>query len=162
GVDTAKYQHPGGAPIDWAAVRASGVEFATVKATRGLNVTDEYLTTDLPAAHTAGLAASPYHFYTGTAANTGGAQADRFTAAARRLDDLADVAVHRRRHPRRNPGARDRGRLQRHPSRPRPIGQPMRTLLLSLVALAAAALFTPAQAQAATSCYGGAISLHYD
>jgi len=38
----------------------------------------------------------------------------------------------------------------------------MRTLLLSLVALAAAALFTPAQAQAATSCYGGAISLHYD
>ena len=83
GVDTAKYQHPGGAPIDWAAVRASGVEFATVKATRGLNVTDEYLTTDLPAAHTAGLAASPYHFYTGTAANTGGAQADRFIAAVR-------------------------------------------------------------------------------
>jgi lysozyme len=83
GVDTAKYQHPGGAPIDWAAARASGVEFATIKATRGLNVTDEYLTTDLPAARTAGLAVAPYHFYTATAANTGAAQADRFIAAVR-------------------------------------------------------------------------------
>lgn len=83
GVDTAKYQHPGGAPINWAAVRASGVEFATVKATRGLNVTDEYLATDLEAARTAGLAVAPYHFYTGSAANTGAAQADRFIAAVR-------------------------------------------------------------------------------
>lgn len=83
GVDTAKYQHPGGAPINWAAVKASGVEFATVKATRGLNTTDEYLATDLPAARTAGLAVGPYHFYTGTTAGTGGAQADRFIAAVR-------------------------------------------------------------------------------
>ncbi|MFJ1768140.1 GH25 family lysozyme [Amycolatopsis sp. NPDC088138] len=83
GVDTAKYQHPGGAPINWGAVKASGVEFATVKATRGLNVTDEYLATDLPAARNAGLAVGPYHFYTGTAAGTGGAQADRFIAAVR-------------------------------------------------------------------------------
>ncbi|SEF07395.1 GH25 family lysozyme [Streptomyces sp. Ag109_O5-10] len=83
GLDTAKYQHPGGAPIDWKAVRASGVEFATIKATRGLNVTDEYLATDLPAARAAGLAVAPYHFYTGTAADTGGAQADRFIAAVR-------------------------------------------------------------------------------
>lgn len=81
GLDTAKYQHPGGAPIDWKAVRASGTEFATVKATRGLNVTDEYLATDLPAARAAGLAVAPYHFYTGTAAGTGAAQADRFIAA---------------------------------------------------------------------------------
>jgi lysozyme len=83
GVDTAKYQHPGGAPIDWKAVRTSGVEFATVKATRGTNVTDEYLATDLEAARTAGLAVAPYHFYTGTVANTGAAQADRFIAAVR-------------------------------------------------------------------------------
>ncbi|MEU9972916.1 GH25 family lysozyme [Streptomyces sp. NPDC051014] len=83
GLDTAKYQHPGGAPIDWKAVKASGVEFATVKATRGLNVTDEYLATDLPAARAAGLAVAPYHFYTGTAADTGAAQADRFIAAVR-------------------------------------------------------------------------------
>jgi lysozyme len=83
GVDTAKYQHPGGAPIDWGAVKASGVEFATVKATRGLTTTDEYLATDLPAARNAGLAVAPYHFYTGTAAGTGGAQADRFIAAVR-------------------------------------------------------------------------------
>ena len=83
GLDTAKYQHPGGAPIDWKAVRASGVEFATVKATRGLNVTDAFLTADLQGARAAGLAVSPYHFYTGTAADTGAAQADRFIAAVR-------------------------------------------------------------------------------
>lgn len=83
GVDTAKYQHPGGAPIDWQAVRASGVEFATVKATRGLNVTDEYLATDLEAARRAGLAVAPYHFYTGSSPDTGAAQADRFIAAVR-------------------------------------------------------------------------------
>ncbi|MFE2067420.1 GH25 family lysozyme [Streptomyces sp. NPDC059467] len=83
GLDTAEYQHPDGAPIDWDAVRASGVEFATVKATRGLNVTDEYLATDLEAARAAGLAVAPYHFYTGSAPDTGAAQADRFIAAVR-------------------------------------------------------------------------------
>ncbi|MFD5538657.1 GH25 family lysozyme [Streptomyces sp. NPDC127079] len=83
GLDTAEYQHPGGAPIDWDAVRASGVEFATVKATRGLNVTDPYLATDLPAARAAGLAVAPYHFYTGSSPDTGAAQADRFIAAVR-------------------------------------------------------------------------------
>ncbi|WNV88720.1 GH25 family lysozyme [Umezawaea sp. Da 62-37] len=83
GIDTAKYQHPDGAAIDWRAVRAAGVEFATVKATRGLSTTDEYLATDLDAAWTAGLAVAPYHFYTATAANTGAAQADRFIAAVR-------------------------------------------------------------------------------
>ncbi|WP_079179069.1 GH25 family lysozyme [Streptomyces humi] len=83
GLDTAKYQHPDGAPIDWEAVRASGVEFATVKATRGLNVTDEYLATDLEGARAAGLAVAPYHFYTGSSPDTGAAQADLFIAAVR-------------------------------------------------------------------------------
>jgi lysozyme len=83
GIDTAKYQHPGGASINWAAVRASGVEFATVKATRGTNVTDEYLATDLPAAHNAGLDVAPYHYYTASTPDTGAAQADRFIAAVR-------------------------------------------------------------------------------
>ncbi|BBC33836.1 hypothetical protein SGFS_051300 [Streptomyces graminofaciens] len=83
GVDTAKYQHPGGAPIDWNSLRDAGVEFATVKATRGLNVTDEYLASDLDGARAAGLAVAPYHFYTGTAPDTGAAQADRFIEAVR-------------------------------------------------------------------------------
>ncbi|MFI5794972.1 GH25 family lysozyme [Streptomyces sp. NPDC051677] len=83
GLDTAKYQHPNGAPIDWAAVRASGVEFTTVKATRGLNVTDEYLAADLDGARAAGLAVAPYHFYTASSPDTGTAQADRFIAAVR-------------------------------------------------------------------------------
>ncbi|MFD2008679.1 GH25 family lysozyme [Streptomyces narbonensis] len=83
GVDTSVYQHPGGAAIDWSGLRAEGVEFATVKATRGLNVTDPYLATDLEAARRAGLAVAPYHFYTAATAPTGPAQADRFIAAVR-------------------------------------------------------------------------------
>ena len=54
-----------------------------MKATRGTNVTDEYLATDLPAAHNAGLDVAPYHYYTASAPDTGGAQADRFIAAVR-------------------------------------------------------------------------------
>jgi lysozyme len=83
GVDTSRWQHQNGAAIDWSKVRAAGVEFATVKATRGVDRTDPYLTTDLEAARTAGLAIAPYHFYTGTAPNTGAAQADRFIAAVK-------------------------------------------------------------------------------
>lgn len=82
GVDTSRWQHQNGA-IDWSKVQAAGVEFATVKATRGVDRTDPYLTTDLEAARTAGLAVAPYHFYTGTEPNTGAAQADRFIAAVK-------------------------------------------------------------------------------
>lgn len=56
GVDTSRWQHQNGAAIDWSKVRAAGVEFATVKATRGVDRTDPYLKTDLEAARTAGLA----------------------------------------------------------------------------------------------------------
>lgn len=83
GVDTSTWQHQNGAAIDWSKVRAAGVEFATVKATRGVNITDPYLKTDLEAARTAGLAVAPYHFYTGTEPNTGTAQADKFIAAVK-------------------------------------------------------------------------------
>jgi lysozyme len=55
----------------------------TVKATRGLNIIDPYLQTDLEAARTAGLTVAPYHFYTGTEPDTGAAQADRFIAAVK-------------------------------------------------------------------------------
>lgn len=83
GVDTSQWQHQNNAAIDWSKVRAAGVEFATVKATRGLNIIDPYLETDLEAARTAGLAVAPYHFYTGTEPDTGAAQADRFIAAVK-------------------------------------------------------------------------------
>lgn len=91
GVDTAEYQHPDGAAIDWPKLRSGAVEFATIKATRGINITDQYLTTDLEAARAAGLAVAPYHFYTGTDNNrgdgthdtTGDKQADRFIAAVK-------------------------------------------------------------------------------
>ncbi|MBV9314763.1 MAG: hypothetical protein JO100_13785 [Pseudonocardia sp.] len=85
GVDTAEWQHDNGAAIDWSKVRAAGIKFATVKATRGVNIADPYLKTDLEAARTAGLAVAPYHFYTGTEPNTGAAQADRFIAAVKNI-----------------------------------------------------------------------------
>src|SRR5262249_12227726 len=83
GVDTSEYQHPNNAAIDWSKLHTGGVQFAIVKATRGLNVTDPYLTTDLEAARAAGVAVPPSHFYTAPTANTGAAQADRFIAAVK-------------------------------------------------------------------------------
>ncbi|MGH3885204.1 MAG: glycoside hydrolase family 25 protein [Pseudonocardiaceae bacterium] len=91
GVDVSKHQHPNGAAIDWSKVKAAGVEFATVRATRGINRTDQNLKTDLEAAQNAGLAVAPYHFFTGTDNNegdsshntTGDQQADKFIMAVR-------------------------------------------------------------------------------
>ncbi|MFB9253398.1 glycoside hydrolase family 25 protein, partial [Sphaerisporangium melleum] len=83
GIDTAKYQHPNGAAINWGQVRSSGVEIATMKATRGTDVTDPWFTKDFTAARAAGLAVAPYHFYAASSPNTGSAQADHFIAALR-------------------------------------------------------------------------------
>ena len=59
GVDTALYQHAGGQAINWTQVRASGVEIATVKATRGLDITDPWFTRDFAGALQAGLRSPP-------------------------------------------------------------------------------------------------------
>jgi lysozyme len=83
GVDVASWQHPNGAPIDWAAVRAAGVNFATVKATEGSGYTNPYFRGDFTGAKARGLPVAPYHFYLGRNPNTGGAQADYFIAALR-------------------------------------------------------------------------------
>jgi len=37
GIDVSNYQHPNGAAINWAAVKASGQSFVFVKATEGVN-----------------------------------------------------------------------------------------------------------------------------
>ncbi len=68
GVDVASFQHPkttqypGGAPINWSQVAASGVGFAAVKVTEGNYYTNPFALTDLAGAEQAGLAVAAYAF----------------------------------------------------------------------------------------------------
>ncbi|MDQ1672399.1 MAG: lysozyme [Frankiaceae bacterium] len=62
GIDVASYQHPNGAPINWASVRAGGAAFAFVKMSEGDSYTNVYAAKDLNGARAAGLRASAYHF----------------------------------------------------------------------------------------------------
>lgn len=83
GPDVASYQHPGGAGIDWAAVRKNGTSFAFVKATEGMTYRNPYFSTDYAGAHDAGLVRSAYH-YARPAASASSAkdQAQAFVKAA--------------------------------------------------------------------------------
>lgn len=62
GPDVSRYQHPDGASIDWAAVRASGQSFAFVKATEGRAITNSYFAGDWAGARAAGLYRGAYHY----------------------------------------------------------------------------------------------------
>ncbi len=62
GVDVASYQHPGGAPIDWGAVRAAGHSYAFVKATESTDYTNPWFARDWGGAGAAGLYRGAYHF----------------------------------------------------------------------------------------------------
>jgi GH25 family lysozyme M1 (1,4-beta-N-acetylmuramidase) len=62
GIDVAAFQHPGGTPINWAAVAGGGYKFAAVKATEGNYYVNPWARTDLAAARKAGLYATAYHF----------------------------------------------------------------------------------------------------
>src|SRR5262245_60226023 len=68
GVDVASHQHPGGAPIDWSAVAAWGMDYAYIKATEGpSDAADDtyinpYFGEDWRGAGAAGLLRGAYHF----------------------------------------------------------------------------------------------------
>ena len=62
GIDVASYQHPGGAAIDWQAVRNSGQSFAFIKATEDSNYTNPFFAADWNGAGAAGLYRGAYHF----------------------------------------------------------------------------------------------------
>jgi GH25 family lysozyme M1 (1,4-beta-N-acetylmuramidase) len=62
GVDVASFQHPGGAPIDWAAVKASGQSFAFIKATEGNSYTNPYFASDWAGSGAVGLFRGAYHY----------------------------------------------------------------------------------------------------
>jgi GH25 family lysozyme M1 (1,4-beta-N-acetylmuramidase) len=62
GVDVSRWDHPGGAAIDWPKVKTSGRSFAIVKATEGTTYVNPYFSTDYPQAKAAGLVVGAYHF----------------------------------------------------------------------------------------------------
>jgi GH25 family lysozyme M1 (1,4-beta-N-acetylmuramidase) len=67
GVDVASHQHPGGAPIDWPAVAAWGVDFAYIKATEGPvnggnTYVNPYFAADWRGAGAAGILRGAYHY----------------------------------------------------------------------------------------------------
>ncbi|HUR51388.1 MAG TPA: GH25 family lysozyme [Mycobacteriales bacterium] len=62
GPDVSKYQHPGGRPIDWNAVKRSGQSFAFIKATGGSNRVDPWFAREWAAARRAGLIRGAYHY----------------------------------------------------------------------------------------------------
>ncbi len=62
GPDVSSHQHPSGRAIDWAKVHSAGLGFAFVKATEGHTYTNPYFNNDYPAAASAGLIRSAYHY----------------------------------------------------------------------------------------------------
>jgi len=62
GPDVASYQHPGGASINWFAVRASGQQIAMVKATESLNYVNPFFVPDCLIMRAAGLIRGTYHY----------------------------------------------------------------------------------------------------
>ena len=59
GVDVSKYQ----GDIDWGRVRASGIDFAFIKATEGGDHTDDMFRRNWDAARAAGMPRGAYHYY---------------------------------------------------------------------------------------------------
>jgi len=62
GIDVASFQHPGGAPINWAGVKAAGYQFAFIKATEGTYYGNPYYASDAAGAQAAGMLVAPYAF----------------------------------------------------------------------------------------------------
>ncbi|MCW2542856.1 MAG: glycoside hydrolase family 25, partial [Frankiales bacterium] len=79
GPDTARYQHPNGAAINWAAVRRAGQSWGFVKGTQGTDYVDPNFATDWRDVAAAGLYRGTYHYaQPSSAAGSAKAQADWF------------------------------------------------------------------------------------
>ncbi|MCX6097088.1 MAG: stalk domain-containing protein, partial [Caldiserica bacterium] len=63
GIDVSRWQgtNQAGGPVDWGAVRSMGFQFAYVKATEGLSITDPFMNVLAPGARSAGLLTGVYH-----------------------------------------------------------------------------------------------------
>ncbi|MGC0366693.1 lysozyme [Rhodococcus sp. 27YEA15] len=62
GPDVSSWQHVDGTGIDWAQVRASGHQFAMVKATEGLGYVNPYFVQDCLLMRAAGVSRGAYHY----------------------------------------------------------------------------------------------------
>jgi lysozyme len=94
GPDVARYQHPGGAAIDWQKAADSGAAFAFVKATESTSYTNPYFAQDYAAAHDAGLVRSAYHYARPKAdLATARAQADYLVQTAGKADAKGDLPL---------------------------------------------------------------------
>lgn len=62
GPDVSSHNHPGGAGIDWGAVRAGGSTFMFTKATEGTGYRNPYFAADWSGARDAGLVRGVYHY----------------------------------------------------------------------------------------------------
>src|SRR4051794_16117487 len=92
GPDVARYQHPRGKPIDWAAAKRSGAGYAFIKATEGTSVVNAWFRKDWSGARKAGLPRGAYHFARpARPLSTATAQARAFLAVAGRLDRPGDM-----------------------------------------------------------------------
>ena len=92
GPDVARYQHPDGKPIDWVAVKRSGVGYAFIKATEGTTVVNPWFRKDWSGASRAGLPRGAYHFARpARPLSTATAQARAFLAVTGRLHRAGDM-----------------------------------------------------------------------
>ena len=81
GPDISRWQHPYGAAIDFAKVKAAGNSFVIIKATEGSTDTSPYYAGDAAAARANGLAVGAYHYARpALPMSTAAEQAQRFAA----------------------------------------------------------------------------------
>jgi len=88
GPDVSRWQH--GAPLSWAAVKASGHSFAFVKATEGAGYTNPYFASDWAGTRNAGLLHGAYHFAR-PSIGSAVSQARRFIAVAGKAQAPGDL-----------------------------------------------------------------------
>ncbi|NMN99499.1 glycoside hydrolase family 25 protein [Antrihabitans stalactiti] len=62
GADASSHQHVGGKPIDWQKVKASGHDFAMIKATEGSDYVNPWFNEDTNKMRAAGVLRGAYHF----------------------------------------------------------------------------------------------------
>lgn len=73
-IDISSWNHPNGAAIDWAKVKADGYVGVMIKSTQGVDYVNPYFAADAIAARAAGLLVGAYH-YAQPAANAADAEA---------------------------------------------------------------------------------------
>ncbi|HEX4629393.1 MAG TPA: GH25 family lysozyme [Chthoniobacterales bacterium] len=87
GIDVSHHQ----GRIDWSAVKASGIQFAYIKATEGADFTDATFGENWNNSKAAGIVRGPYHFF--TLSSSGQSQAAHFIATVPADDDALPPAI---------------------------------------------------------------------